>query len=69
MNNNREHRIIKAVPTQVFDELELNKQEINYVYYSIYKNGIIVIKRLKVRVLSHISYLNLILNHMLLVIM
>jgi hypothetical protein len=45
MNNNREHRIIKAVPSQVFDELELNKQEVNNVYYPFYKVGTIVIKR------------------------
>jgi hypothetical protein len=45
MNNNRKHRMIKAVPTQVFNELELSKKKINYVYYDMYKNGTIVIKR------------------------
>jgi hypothetical protein len=45
MNNNRKHRIIKAVPTQVFDGLELNKQKVNNVYYPLYKKGTIVIKR------------------------
>jgi hypothetical protein len=69
MNNNREHRIIKAFPTQVFDGLELTKQKINKVYYPFYKVGTIVIKRPEVRVHSHISYLILILNHMLLVIL
>jgi hypothetical protein len=29
----------------VFDGLELNKQEVNYVYYPFYKMGSIVIKR------------------------
>jgi hypothetical protein len=29
MNNNRKHRIIKAVPTEVFDGLELNKQKVS----------------------------------------
>jgi hypothetical protein len=37
--------MIKAVPTQVFDGLELNKQKINRVFYDLYKNGTIVIKR------------------------
>jgi hypothetical protein len=45
MNNNRKYRIIKAVPTQVFDELELNNQEINKIFYPSYKNGTIVIKK------------------------
>jgi hypothetical protein len=45
MNNNRQHRTIKAVPTQVFDGLELNKQKINHYYYDLYKNGTIVIKK------------------------
>jgi hypothetical protein len=45
MNNNKQHRTIKAVPTQVFDRLELNKQKINHVYYELYKNGTIVIKK------------------------
>jgi hypothetical protein len=45
INNNKQHRMIKAVPTQVFDQLELNKQKINHVYYPSYKNGTIVIKR------------------------
>jgi hypothetical protein len=45
MNNNREHRIIKVVPTQVFDKLELNKQKVSNVYYPFYKVGTIVIKR------------------------
>jgi hypothetical protein len=29
----------------VFDGLELNKQKINHVYYDLYKNGTIVIKK------------------------
>jgi hypothetical protein len=45
MNNNKQHRTIKAVPTQVFDGLELNKQKINHVYYDLYKKGTIVIKK------------------------
>jgi hypothetical protein len=45
MNNNKVHRIIKAVPTQVFDGLETNKQKINYTYYPLYKLSTIVIKR------------------------
>jgi hypothetical protein len=32
MNNNRKHRIIEAVPTQVFDGMELNKQKINKIF-------------------------------------
>jgi hypothetical protein len=44
INNNRMHRIIKAVPKLVFDELETNKQEINHEYYNLYKPGTIVIK-------------------------
>jgi hypothetical protein len=45
MNNNKPYRTIKAVPTRVFDELETNKQTINYVYYPLYKKGTIVINR------------------------
>jgi hypothetical protein len=45
MNNNKPYRTIKALPTRVFDELETNKQKINYVYYPLYKVGTIVIKR------------------------
>jgi hypothetical protein len=37
--------MIKAIPSNVFDGLELNKQKINHVYYDLYKNGTIVIKR------------------------
>jgi hypothetical protein len=44
INNKRKHRIIKAVPTDVFQELETNKQSINQVYYKLYKPGTIVIK-------------------------
>jgi hypothetical protein len=44
INNSRMHRIIKAVPTLVFNELETNKQEITHVYYNLYKPGTIVIK-------------------------
>jgi hypothetical protein len=42
----------------VFDGLELNKQEVNYVYYPFYKLGTIVIKRPKSKGASHISYFN-----------
>jgi hypothetical protein len=45
INNNKEHRIIKAIPTNVFNELELNKQKVNYIYYPFYKVGTIVIKK------------------------
>jgi hypothetical protein len=45
MNNNKEHRMIKAVPNHVFNLLELSKQKINRVYYDIYKKGTTVIKR------------------------
>jgi hypothetical protein len=44
INNKRKHRIIKAVPTKVFDELDTNKQEVNNVYYNLYKPGTIVIR-------------------------
>jgi hypothetical protein len=37
--------MIKAVPTQVFDGLELNKQKINHVFYDLCKNGTIFIKK------------------------
>jgi hypothetical protein len=45
VNNNRQHRMIKAVPNQVFDGLELNKQKINHYYFDLYKKGTIVIKK------------------------
>jgi hypothetical protein len=44
INNGRMHRIIKAVPKLVFDELETNKQEVNNVYYKLYKPGTIVVR-------------------------
>jgi hypothetical protein len=45
INNNNKHRMIKAVPKDVFNLLELNKQKINKVYYDIYEIGTIVIKK------------------------
>jgi hypothetical protein len=45
INNNKLHRTIKATPVNVFNELETNKQKVNYVYYPFYKMGTIVIKR------------------------
>jgi hypothetical protein len=45
MNNNKIHKTIKAIPSQVFDELDTNKQKINQVYYPLYKKATIVIKR------------------------
>jgi hypothetical protein len=45
INNNKEHRTIHAIPVQVFDGLETNKQKINYMYYPLYRSDVIVIKR------------------------
>jgi hypothetical protein len=44
INNNSKHRIIKAVPKLVFNELETNNQEIHRVHYNLYKPGTIVVK-------------------------
>jgi hypothetical protein len=44
INNNKLHRTIKTIPTQVFNELETNKQKINLMYYPLYPHGTIVIK-------------------------
>jgi hypothetical protein len=44
INNTKMHRIIKAIPKLVFDEVETNKQEINHEYYNLYKPGTIVIR-------------------------
>jgi hypothetical protein len=44
INNTRMHRVIKAVPKLVFDELDTNKQEINHEYYNLYKPGTIVVR-------------------------
>jgi hypothetical protein len=44
INNKRKHRFIKAVPSEVFNELDTNKQTVNQVYYKLYKPGTIVIK-------------------------
>jgi hypothetical protein len=49
INNKRKHRIMKAVPTDVFDELDTNKQTINQVYYKLYKPGTIVIRAKEAR--------------------
>jgi hypothetical protein len=45
INNNNKHRMIKAVPKDVFNMLEHNKQKINRVHYDLYKIGTIVIKK------------------------
>jgi hypothetical protein len=44
INNSKLHRTIKAIPTQVFNELETNKQKINTMYYPLYPRGTIVVK-------------------------
>jgi hypothetical protein len=44
INNSKQHRTIKAIPIQVFNELETNKQKINLTYYPLYPYGTIVIK-------------------------
>jgi hypothetical protein len=45
INNNKEHRTIHDIPIRVFDELETNKQKINYMYYPRYLSDVIVIKK------------------------
>jgi hypothetical protein len=45
INNNKEHRTIHAIPVQVFDGFETNKQKVNYIYYPRYLSDVIVIKR------------------------
>jgi hypothetical protein len=44
-NNNKVHKTIKAIPSQVFQELDTSKQKIVHGYYPLYKKGTIVIKR------------------------
>jgi hypothetical protein len=45
INNNKVHRTIKAVPSQVFQELDKNKQKIVKRDYPLYEKDTIVIKR------------------------
>jgi hypothetical protein len=45
INNNQQHRTIRAILEKVFDGLETNKQKINRLYYPHYPPDTIVIKR------------------------
>jgi hypothetical protein len=45
INNSKKHRIIQAIPYNVFIGLETNKQKIVHRYYPLYKEGTIVIKQ------------------------
>jgi hypothetical protein len=45
INNNNKHRMIKAVPKNVFNMLEHNNQKINRVHYDILNVGTIVTKK------------------------
>jgi hypothetical protein len=44
VNNNRKHRIIKAVPSEVFIGLDTNKQDIVKIDYPLLRQGEIVLK-------------------------
>jgi hypothetical protein len=62
INNHRKQRTIQAIPYNVFEGLEINKQKIIRRYYPLYLSGTIVTKKHESKKHSRIEYLILILN-------